>query len=74
MQDTERLITAPPLDPHGTLRFIINAGAGSVDLDAKQRVIDSVVAAAGRRCELIVARPPELARVRLLQWPEMCGR
>ena len=63
MQFHERLNTAPPLNPHGTLRFVINSGAGSAGIDVKQGVIEAVVAASGRRCELIIARPPELARL-----------
>lgn len=52
-----------PLNPEAPVRFVINAGAGAVDLDDKCRVIEAGLAAAGRRGELIVARPPELAPV-----------
>lgn len=55
----------PPtsLDPHAPLLFVINAGSGAVDIGDKRRVIESALAAGGRRGELIVARPPELTRV-----------
>lgn len=56
---------APPaaLDPRAPLLFVINAGAGAVDLDHKRQVIESALAAGGRRGELFVARPDELARI-----------
>lgn len=51
------------LDPHAPLLFVINAGSGAVELDDKRRVIEAALAAGGRRGELIVARPPDLARL-----------
>jgi diacylglycerol kinase family enzyme len=56
---------APPatLDPRAPLRFVVNAGAGAVDLDHKRRMIESVLSDGGRRGELLVARPHELAQV-----------
>jgi diacylglycerol kinase family enzyme len=55
--------SAPGLDPRATLLFVVNAGAGAVDLGAKRAVIESALADAGRRGELRVCRPAELAAV-----------
>ena len=48
-------------DPASTLRFVINAGAGHNAADAKREVIETALAEAGRRGELLFAPPPELA-------------
>jgi diacylglycerol kinase family enzyme len=55
--------SAPPLDNAAALLFIINAASGAEDIDAKRAVIESTLAARGRRGELLVCRPAELARV-----------
>ncbi len=56
-------ISVPRLDPASTLLFVINAAAGALDVDAKRAVIESALAARGRKGELLVCRPAELARV-----------
>ncbi len=53
----------PRLDPSATLLFVINAAAGSFDVDAKRAVIESALAAAGRKGELLICRPADLPRV-----------
>ena len=53
----------PRLDPESALVFVINASAGAHDVDAKRAVIESTLAAQGRRGELLVCGPDELARV-----------
>lgn len=55
--------SAPPLDNAAALLFIINAASGAQDIDAKRAVIESTLAARGRRGELLVCQPAELARV-----------
>jgi diacylglycerol kinase family enzyme len=56
-------MSAPPIDPESALLFVINAAAGALDLDAKRAVIQSALAAQGRKGELLTCRPEELARV-----------
>ncbi len=56
-------MSAPPLDPASALLFVINAAAGALDIDAKRAVIESALAARGRKGELLTCRPDELARV-----------
>ncbi|MCU0775309.1 MAG: diacylglycerol kinase [Ideonella sp.] len=63
VHDPEPAMRAVQLDPRSTWRFVVNAASGAVGLDAKRQVIESALADAGRRGELIVARPAELARV-----------
>ncbi len=53
----------PRLDPESALLFVINAAAGALDVDAKRAVIESTLAARGRRGELLVCAPDELAHV-----------
>uniref|UniRef100_UPI0035AEE11A diacylglycerol kinase family protein n=1 Tax=Thauera aminoaromatica TaxID=164330 RepID=UPI0035AEE11A len=53
----------PRLDPESALVFVINASAGAHDVDAKRAVIESTLAAQGRRGELLVCGPDDLARV-----------
>ena len=53
----------PRLDPESALLFVINATAGALDVDAKRAVIESTLAARGRRGELLVCAPDELAHV-----------
>ncbi len=55
--------SAPPLDTAAPLLFIINAASGAADIDAKRAVIESTLTARGRRGELLVCQPAELARV-----------
>ena len=54
---------APQLDPTAAMLFVINAGAGALDIDAKRAVIEAALAAGGRTGELLTCRPDELARV-----------
>jgi len=54
---------APRLDPESALLFVINASAGALDVDAKRAVIESTLAARGRRGELRICAPDELAYV-----------
>ena len=51
------------LDPASALLFVINASAGALDVDAKRAVIESALAAHGRKGELLICGPAELARV-----------
>ena len=53
----------PRLDPASALLFVINASAGALDVDAKRAVIESALAAHGRKGELLICGPAELARV-----------
>ena len=55
--------SAPRLDPAAALLFVINAGAGALDLDAKRAVIEEALAAHGRKGELLTCEPDDLARV-----------
>ena len=53
----------PRLDPAAALLFVINAAAGALDIDAKRAVIESALAARGRKGELLTCEPAELLRV-----------
>lgn len=53
----------PRMDPAAALLFVINASSGAHDIDAKCAVIESALAASGRRGDLLVCRPHELQRV-----------
>ncbi len=53
----------PHVDPAATLLFVINAGSGATDTDDRLAVIEAALDASGRRGELLVCRPDELARV-----------
>ena len=53
----------PSIDPEATLLFVINAAAGAFDLEAKRAVIQSALAAHGRKGELLSCRPADLAQV-----------
>jgi diacylglycerol kinase family enzyme len=55
----------PPIrfDPHAPLRFVINGAAGQNDADTKRAAIETALTLAGRRAELHVARPQDLAQV-----------
>ncbi|HRP67094.1 MAG TPA: diacylglycerol kinase family protein [Thauera sp.] len=56
-------IPAPRLDAASPLLFVINAAAGAQDVDAKRAVIESALAARGRKGELRVCKPDELPGV-----------
>ena len=53
----------PRLDPASALLFVINAASGAFDIDAKRAVIESALAVHGRKGELLICQPAELARV-----------
>lgn len=55
--------TVPKMDPAAALLFVINASSGAHDIDAKCAVIESALAASGRRGDLLVCRPHELQQV-----------
>jgi len=55
--------SVPPLNPASALLFVVNAAAGAFDIDAKRAVIESALAARGRKGELLICRPAELSRV-----------
>jgi len=64
VESARPLTTAlPRLDPSSPLLFVINAGAGAFDVDAKRAVIEAALAEGGRTGELLICRPAELARV-----------
>lgn len=52
----------PCLDPDSALLFLINASSGAWDVDAKRLMIESALAAHGRKGEVIICRPSELVR------------
>ncbi|MBD3893717.1 diacylglycerol kinase family protein [Hydrogenophaga sp.] len=54
---------APALDPESALLFVVNAAAGGFGIDVKRAVIESALAARGRKGELLICRPAELAQV-----------
>lgn len=54
---------APLIDRDAPLLFVINASAGAFDPDAKRQVIETALATAGRKGELISCRPEDLPRV-----------
>jgi len=56
-------MSVPRFDPESTLLFVINAAAGALDVDAKRAVIESALAARGRKGELLTCGPGELLRV-----------
>ena len=51
------------LDPEAALLFVINTAAGAHDVDAKRAMIESTLAAAGRKGELLTCGPDELPKV-----------
>lgn len=51
------------LDPAAALLFVINASAGAHDIEAKRAVIESALAARGRKGELLVCGRDDLPRV-----------
>jgi len=56
-------MTSPRIDPVSALLFVINAGAGAHEADAKRVVIEEALARRGRKGELLICRPDELPRV-----------
>lgn len=56
-------MSAPRFDPASPLLFVINAAAGAQDVDAKRAVIESALAAQGRKGELLTCEAADLARV-----------
>ncbi len=56
-------MSAPRIDPSEALLFVINNAAGALDLDAKRAVIQSALAAYGRKGELLTCEPADLERV-----------
>jgi len=56
-------MSAPRIDPASPLLFVINASAGAFDLDEKRAVIQSALTAHGRKGDLLICRPADLARV-----------
>lgn len=50
-------------DPTASLLFVINSSSGAQDIDAKRAVIESVLAAHGRKGELRVCGPADLQQV-----------
>jgi diacylglycerol kinase family enzyme len=56
-------VPVPRIDPASPLQFVINVSAGAFDLDAKRAVIQSALTAEGRKGELLICQPADLARV-----------
>ncbi|APW47576.1 diacylglycerol/lipid kinase family protein [Rhodoferax antarcticus] len=56
-------LSAPRLDPESALLFVINASAGAIDVNSKRTVIETALAARGRKCELLTCEAGELPRV-----------
>ena len=56
-------IPAPCFDPASTLLFVINASAGATEVDAKRDMIETALAAQGRKGELLVCETAELPQV-----------
>jgi hypothetical protein len=57
------MFASPDIDPTTPLQFVINAAAGSNDADAKRRIIEAALQAAGRQGNLLFSDPANLARV-----------
>lgn len=53
----------PDLDTAAPLQFVLNEAAGRSDTDETRRCIESVLQAQGRRADLHLCRPADLARV-----------
>ena len=56
-------MSIPRLDPASPLLFVINAAAGSFDVDAKRAVIEAALESRGRTGELLMCQPADLSRV-----------
>lgn len=61
--ETALTASVPRIDPASPLQFVINASAGAFDLDEKRAVIQSALTARGRKGDLLICRPADLARV-----------
>jgi diacylglycerol kinase family enzyme len=60
----QRWAMSPPrFDPAATPLFVINAASGAMDINAKRAVIESALAAHGRKGEFLTCQPAELPRV-----------
>ena len=55
--------STPRLDPASALLFVINASAGAIEVDAKRAVIETALAACGRKGELLICGNAELPQV-----------
>lgn len=53
----------PRIDPASALLFVINASAGSIEVDAKRAVIETALAACDRKGELLICENAELPQV-----------
>lgn len=56
-------MSAPCIDPAAALLFVINTGAGDIDINAKRAVIETALAVQGRTGELLTCASAELPRV-----------
>jgi len=56
-------MAVPRVNPSSTLLFVVNAASGTIDADARRAVIEAALAERGRRGELLMCRPDELAQV-----------
>ena len=56
-------LPVPHIDPAAPLLFVINAASGALDLEAKRAVIESALAAQGRKGELLTCQPADLPGV-----------
>ena len=57
------MFAAPEVDPASPLLFVINAASGSEDGEAKRRLIETALAAAGRSGDLRLCSSDGLARI-----------
>lgn len=57
------MLACPNIDPTAPLQFVINAAAGSNAADAKRKVIEAALNAAGRQGNLLFSQPADLAQV-----------
>lgn len=57
------MTTPTGYDPNARLHFVINAASGHQAIEAKRRVIETALAASGRRGELLFASPDELTSI-----------
>ena len=62
----DAFVDAPDDDPAATLLFVINAASGRHDAQTTRDVIETALGAAGRRGELLFARPDEPPALALL--------
>ena len=57
------MAVCPEIDTASPMQFVINAAAGSSDVNAKRDVIECALRDADRRGDLLFSGSPELARV-----------